>query len=100
MTVRVRRRGHARVAPRCARCREREARYGFLDWESLERPRTLCFECFRLELIRREQVAEQLARAANATQLELPLFGEGGTKDARGVRNRQEITGPARGRAS
>jgi hypothetical protein len=63
----------ARRKPLCARCRAKEARYGFRDEELLEPSRTLCFDCFRLEITRRQGRAEQLARARNATQLELPL---------------------------
>ena len=65
-----------RARPVCAGCRAREARYGFRDDDGLERPRTLCFECFRLEIARRQAVAEQLARsriAARMEQMELPL---------------------------
>jgi hypothetical protein len=62
-----------RVKPLCARCRAKEARYGFRDEELLEPSRTLCFDCFRLEIARRQERAEQLARARNATQLELPI---------------------------
>ena len=61
----------------CAACREREARYGFRDEHdddpAVERPRTLCFDCFRMEMDRRRIVAAQLARGWNATQAELPL---------------------------
>jgi len=61
----------------CAACREREARYGFKDEHdddpAVERPRTLCFDCFRMEMDRRRIVAQQLARGWNATQTELPL---------------------------
>ena len=58
----------------CAACREREARYGFRDEHAgVERPRTLCFDCFRMEMDRRRIVAAQLARGWNATQKELPL---------------------------
>lgn len=60
----------------CAGCREREARYGFRvdeDAPSTERPRTLCFNCFRIELGRRQAVAERLARGWDATQTDLPL---------------------------
>jgi hypothetical protein len=68
----------ARVEPRmCAACRAREARYGFRDREdddpTVERPKTLCFDCFRMEMDRRRAAAEQLARGWNATQAELPL---------------------------
>ena len=37
----------------CAGCRAHEARYGFRDEHddpTSERPRTLCFECFRVEI--------------------------------------------------
>src|SRR6185503_9486616 len=61
----------------CAACRAREARYGFRDEHdddpAVERPRTLCFDCFRMEMDRRRVVAAQLARGWNATQTELPL---------------------------
>ena len=59
----------------CAGCRAREARYGFSasDEDPLDRPRTLCFECFRLELVHRQAVAAQLARGWNAEQSRLPL---------------------------
>jgi hypothetical protein len=61
----------------CAACREREARYGFRDEHdddpAVERPRTLCFDCFRMEMDRRRIVAAQFARGWNATQTELPL---------------------------
>ena len=55
------------VTPLCAGCRAKEARYGFRDEEGLDRPRTLCFECFRLEILRRQAIARQ------AAQIELPL---------------------------
>jgi hypothetical protein len=64
----------------CAACREREARYGFRDRRdddpTVDRPKTLCFDCFRMEMDRRRAVAEQLARGWNATQGELPLAGK------------------------
>jgi hypothetical protein len=63
----------------CAACREREARYGFRDEDrddpAVGRPKTLCFDCFRMELDRRQAVAAQLARGWNATQADLPLAG-------------------------
>ena len=60
--------------PLCAGCRAREARYGFRDDDpTVERPRTLCFECFRAEIGRRQAVAARLARGWNATQASLPL---------------------------
>jgi len=59
----------------CAGCRAREARYGFRneDDPTRERPRTLCFECFRMELTFRQAVNERLARGWNASQASLPL---------------------------
>lgn len=53
----------------CAGCQAHEARYGFRADEDdplLERPRTLCFECFRAEIGRRRE-------AARAIQVRLPL---------------------------
>jgi hypothetical protein len=76
---RVRRRNVAEAQPArvamCAGCRNNEARYGFRDATdpSLDRPRTLCFECFRVELARREAVKARLARSWNAEQVSLPL---------------------------
>lgn len=55
--------------PLCAACRAREARYGFhsaADDPQVGRPRTLCFECFRLEIGRRQE-------AARTVQARLPL---------------------------
>ena len=59
----------------CAGCKAREARYGFRDEGDppTERPRTLCFDCFRAELSRRHAGAARLARGWNATQVTLPL---------------------------
>jgi hypothetical protein len=71
----------ARVAdqPRmCAACRAHEARYGFRDREDdpvVGRPNTLCFDCFRMEIDRRQAAAAQLAKGWNATQASLPLAG-------------------------
>lgn len=60
--------------PLCAGCRAREARYGFRPEDpSAERPRTLCFDCFRVELGRRQAVRERMARGWNAQQAVLPL---------------------------
>lgn len=56
-------------APLCASCRAREARYGFrteADDPVVERPRTLCFECFRVEVARRQELARTV-------QVRLPL---------------------------
>ncbi|HLG58783.1 MAG TPA: hypothetical protein VI485_25785 [Vicinamibacterales bacterium] len=62
-------------APVCAGCRAREARYGFRDESDpqADRPRTLCFDCFRMEIGRRQDVAARLARGWNAEQVGLPL---------------------------
>jgi len=63
----------------CAACQAREARYGFRNREddpTVDRPKTLCFDCFRIELDRRRLAAEQLARGWNATQEDLPLAGK------------------------
>ena len=57
----------------CAGCRAKEARYGFRDERYVERPRTLCFECFRMELTRRQAIAERASRGWNAEQRALPL---------------------------
>ena len=57
----------------CAGCRAKEARYGFRDQEGEERPRTLCFECFRMEIDFRQRVTAQLSRGWNAEQAPLPL---------------------------
>jgi hypothetical protein len=64
------------AVPLCAGCREKEARYGFRAGHGdtdAERPRTLCFSCFRAELDRRRAVAARLARGWNAEQARLPL---------------------------
>jgi hypothetical protein len=50
----------------CRACRANEARYGFRDPDLVERPSTLCFECFRLELERRQRAAPQDTRGPNA----------------------------------
>ncbi|MSO46157.1 MAG: hypothetical protein EXQ59_05255 [Acidobacteria bacterium] len=47
----------------CASCQRKEARYGFQPDRNdplIERPRTLCFECFRLELGRRQDAARDV----------------------------------------
>ena len=51
---------HPQAPLLCAACRAREARYGFRprkDDPTLDRPRTLCFKCFRMEIMRRQDVA-------------------------------------------
>jgi hypothetical protein len=62
-------------SPLCAGCRAREARYGFRDeaHPEVDRPRALCFDCFRMEIGRRQAVAAHLARGWNAAQVRLPL---------------------------
>lgn len=70
------RRSSRQEVPLCAGCRAKEARYGFLrhdDDPTTERPRTLCFECFRVELGYRQDVNARLARGWNASQVPLPL---------------------------
>ena len=65
-----------RRAPMCAGCRTREARYGFReegDDPTTPRTRTLCFDCFRMEVTFRQDVAARLARGWNAEQAPLPL---------------------------
>jgi hypothetical protein len=62
----------------CAGCRAHEARYGFRHNDHgatplAERPNTLCFACFRMEIDRRQARAAWLARGWNATQTGLPL---------------------------
>ena len=68
--VRVGRAPDRRAGPvLCAACHAREARYGFRteqDDPQVERPRTLCFECFRLEMGRRQE-------ASRTIQVQLPL---------------------------
>jgi len=61
--------------PLCAGCRAREARYGFRDEAEplAQRPRTLCFDCFRMEINHRQDVAARLARGWDAQQVQLPL---------------------------
>jgi hypothetical protein len=65
----------ADTAPLCAGCREKEARYGFRSEAdpAADRPRTLCFACFRAEMTRRQAVADQLSHGWNAEQVGLPL---------------------------
>jgi len=61
--------GRAATTVLCAACQAREARYGFrgdADDPQVQRPRTLCFECFRAEIGRRQE-------AAQAVQGRLPL---------------------------
>jgi len=68
-SVARRRQPRAARPPLCAACQAREARYGFrpaADDPLVERPRTLCFECFRVEMARRQE-------SARAVQVRLPL---------------------------
>jgi len=69
------RRVPASKAPLCAGCRAREARYGFGDGAdpATPRPRTLCFDCFRMEVDWRQAVAARMATGWNAHQARLPL---------------------------
>ena len=59
----------------CAGCRAHEARYGFRDEAEplADRPRTLCFDCFRMEINHLQGVAARLARGWNGQQVSLPL---------------------------
>jgi len=53
----------------CAGCRAAEAKYRVGDDDPLaDRSRTLCFECFRVEILRSQTVAARLARGWNAQQ--------------------------------
>jgi hypothetical protein len=76
----------------CARCRAKEARYGFRDEERddpvIDLVRTLCFECFRAEIGRRQAVAARLSRGWNATQANLPLEKR---LEALGLRRRRAL---------
>ena len=66
----------------CASCQAKEARYGFrpnADDPMVDRPRTLCFECFRAEIRRRQE-------AALTVQARLPLEQ---TLDALSLRRRR-----------
>ena len=82
----------------CAGCRAKEARYGFQREAGEQasaglgggRPNTLCFECFRMELDRRQRAAAQLARGWNAEQVRLPLADTLKELDRR--RRRAQIT--------
>jgi len=82
--------GSAEEPRMCAACRAREARYGFREEDDddpmLDRPHTLCFDCFRMEIDHRQAVARQLAHGWNATQARLPLAG---TLDALTKRRRR-----------
>lgn len=87
-------RGRTAAQPRvCAGCRAKEARYGFRpegdDDPTVERPGTLCFECFRVEVSRRQLVRERMARGWNAHQAGLPLEDTLRTLDKR--RRRAQI---------
>ena len=75
--VQARVEARSRQAPLCAGCRAKEARYGFrpegAEAAGADRPRTLCFDCFRVEIDRRRRAAQQLAKGWNACQVGLPL---------------------------
>jgi hypothetical protein len=60
----------------CAGCRRREARYGVQHDAShpdVMRAQTLCFDCFRMEINRRQDAAARHARGWNLSQAALPL---------------------------
>lgn len=67
----------ARQPRLCAACQAKEARYGFrpegVQAATTDRPSTLCFECFRSEIDRRQRLAALMARGWNAQQASLPL---------------------------
>src|SRR5688572_20343684 len=74
-------RGRTRM---CRACQAKEARYGFRSEVSSyrvtraaatapDRPRALCFDCFRAEIGRRQATAARVARGWNSTQTNLPL---------------------------
>ena len=75
--VQARAEARGRHTPLCAGCRAKEARYGFrpegAEAAGADRPRTLCFDCFRVEIDRRRRAAQQLAKGWNACQVGLPL---------------------------
>lgn len=76
----------------CAGCRAKEARYGFRSGEEAgpdDRPRTLCFDCFRMELGYRQAVASRMASGWNGTQSALPLAEAVASADRR--RRRAQI---------
>src|SRR5262249_8769061 len=74
----------------CAACRAGEPGDGFREENDddplVGRPNTLCFDCFRMEIDRRQAIAKQLLRGWNATQAPLPLAG---TLDELGRRRRR-----------
>ena len=74
-TVRARPSHHGTRPARklCAACWEKEARYGFGDDPEIERPRTLCFGCFRTALMRRQRAAARLGPGRTAGQPNPPL---------------------------
>ena len=48
----------------CAGCRQKEARYGFGRYGEPDRPSTLCYPCFRIELEKRQAVPPHTTRDA------------------------------------
>jgi hypothetical protein len=87
--------------PLCAGCRAREARYGFrpegVDAAAFDRPRTLCFDCFRVELTARQLVRERMARVERQ-QVGMPLEDTLRALDKRAaVRRSQRATPGQRG---
>ena len=61
------------VKPLCAACHAKPARYGFRDAEGVPAASTLCFECFHMEITRRQEIAARLARMRRVRQGDLPL---------------------------
>ena len=48
----------------CTGCRQKEARYGFGRYGEPDRPSTLCYPCFRLELEKRQPLPPYPTRDA------------------------------------
>ncbi len=60
----------------CAGCRAAEAKYSEGDNDPLaDRPRTLCFDCFRVGILRSQTVAARLARGWNVQQEQQERIG-------------------------
>ena len=81
----------------CAGCQAREARYGFRPDRAdplAERPRTLCFECFRAEIGRRRSAAE-----TSQVRLPLPPHRAGVRNGAPGLEQTLQSLRVRRGRA-
>jgi hypothetical protein len=90
-----------RRAPRkpvlCAGCQAREARYGFRPDQAdplVDRPRTLCFECFRAEIGRCQETTQTVQ-----VRLPLPPHRAGVRNGDPGLRQTLESLRHRRGRA-